>query len=64
MDEAGATTAEYAVGTLGAASIGAILVYLGADPSYRDMLWDLIRYALDPNLLLHHLSSLPRLSGR
>jgi hypothetical protein len=62
VDESGATTAEYAVGTLGAASIAALLIRLGLDPWYTDVFWDLIRHALDPNVLLHHLSSLPRLS--
>jgi hypothetical protein len=61
VDEAGATTAEYTVGTLGAASIAAILIYLGLDPGYADMVWGVIRHALDPNVLLHHLGTLPRL---
>lgn len=63
MDESGATTAEYTVGTLGAVSIAALLMKLGLDPWYRDALWDVVRHALDPNVLLHHLGSLPRLPG-
>ena len=56
MSEAGATTAEYAVGTLGAVSLAAILVHLGVDPWYADLMADVIRDALDPGLLLDHLS--------
>ena len=50
------TTAEYSVGTLGAASLAAILVYFGPDSWYAELLWDLVRSALDPGLLLDHLS--------
>jgi hypothetical protein len=60
MNEAGATTAEYAVGTLGAATIGAILIYVGLDPWYAELLEDVIQHALDPTGLLKHLESLPR----
>ena len=56
MSEAGATTAEYSVGTLGAASLAALLIYLGVDSWYADLLWNLVRDGLDPNLLLKHLS--------
>lgn len=56
MSEAGATTAEYAVGTLGAVSLAAILIHLGVDPWYADLISDVIRDALDPGLLLDHLS--------
>lgn len=55
MSEAGATTAEYAVGTLGAVSLAAILIHLGADPWYAELMADVIRDALDPGLLLDHL---------
>ena len=61
MDESGATTAEYAVGTVCAVGVAAVLVRLGLDPWYADWVWDLIRHALDPNLLLDHLPSLSRL---
>lgn len=60
MNEAGVTTAEFAVGTLGTATIAAILIYLGVDPWYADVLENVIRHALDPNGLLKHLESLPR----
>jgi hypothetical protein len=56
MPEAGATTAEYAVGTLGAVSLAAILIHLGVDPWYADLISDVVRDALDPGLLLDHLS--------
>ena len=56
MSEAGATTAEYSVGTLGAASLAALLIYLGVDSWYVELLWNLVRDGLDPNLLLRHLS--------
>jgi len=51
-------TSEYAVGTLAAASVAGVLVVLGVDDWLRDHLWDLIRYALRPGVLLdqlHHL---------
>lgn len=54
--DVGATTAEYAVGTLGAVSLASILVYLGVDPWYAELIWDVIRDALDPGLLLDQLS--------
>ena len=56
MSEAGATTAEYSVGTLGAASLAALLIYFGVDSWYAELLWNLVRDGLDPNLLLKHLS--------
>lgn len=56
MSEAGMTTAEYSVGTLGAASLAAVLIYLGVDPWYAELLWNLVRGALDPGVPLDHLS--------
>ena len=56
MSEAGATTAEYAVGTLGAVSLAAILIHVGVDPWYAELMADVVRDALDPGLLLDHLS--------
>ena len=56
MSEAGATTAEYAVGTLGAVTLASILIHLGVDPWYADLISDVVRDALDPGLLLNHLS--------
>lgn len=64
MDESGATTAEYAVGTLGAVGFAAMLIHIGLGPWYDNLLWDVIRHALDPNVLLHHLATLPRLSWK
>ena len=55
MSEAGMTTAEYSVGTLGAVSLAAILIYFGVDSWYADLLWNLVRGGLDPGLLLDHL---------
>ena len=56
MSEAGATTAEYAVGTLGAVSLASILISLGVDPWFADLIWGVLRDALDPGLLLDHLA--------
>jgi hypothetical protein len=56
VSESGATTAEYAVGTLGAVSLASILIALGIDPWFARLLWDLVRDALDPTLLLDHLT--------
>ena len=56
MSESGAATAEFAVGTLGAVSLAAILISLGVDPWFAHLLWDLMRDALDPTLLLNHLT--------
>lgn len=56
MSEAGATTAEYSVGTLGAASLAALLIHFGVDSWYAELLWSLVRDGLDPSLLLKHLS--------
>ena len=56
MSEAGATTAEYAVGTLGAVSLASLLIALGVDAWYAELIWDLVRHALDPGLLIDHLT--------
>jgi len=56
MSESGATTAEYAVGTLGAVSLASIHIALGVDPWFAHLLWDLVRDALDPTLPLDHLT--------
>ena len=56
MSESGATTAEYAVGTLGAASLASVLIWLGIDPWYAELLWSLVRDGLDPGVLVDHLS--------
>lgn len=54
MSDVGATTAEYAVGTLGAVSLAAILIRIGVDPWFAEFIGDVIRDALDPGLLLDH----------
>lgn len=46
--EHGMTTAEYAVGTLGAATCAAVLVRLGADDWFLDHLREVFVRALDP----------------
>ena len=56
MSDAGATTAEYAVGALGAVSLASILIALGVDAWYAELVWDLVRQALDPGLLIDHLT--------
>ena len=56
MAEVGATTAEYAVGTLGAVSLAAILIRIGVDPWFAELIWDIVRNALDPGMLLDHLN--------
>lgn len=56
MSEAGMTTAEYSVGTLGTASLAAILIHFGVDPWLAELLWNLVRGGLDPGVLLDHLS--------
>lgn len=56
MSEVGATTAEYTVGTLGAVTLATVLIQLGVDPWYAELIWDVLRNALDPGLLLDHLA--------
>lgn len=53
--ERGMTTAEYAVGTLGAATCAAVLVHLGADGWFFDQLREIFVRALDPTTLVEHL---------
>ncbi len=55
MSDAGATTAEYAVGTVGAVSLAAVLIHLGVDPWLAEMIGDVLRGGLDPGLLREHL---------
>lgn len=59
MNETGATTTEFAVGTVGAAGIAAVLIYLGQDSWFGELIKDAIRQALDPTLLLKRVPSLP-----
>ncbi|MCR4513656.1 DUF4244 domain-containing protein [Aeromicrobium sp. 50.2.37] len=54
-DERGMTTAEYAVGTLGAATCAAVLVHLGADGWFFEQLREIFVRALDPTTLVEHL---------
>jgi hypothetical protein len=57
-------TTEYAVGTLAAASVAGVLVVLGVDDWLRDQLWDLIRGALRPGVLLEQWRHAPWLGRR
>lgn len=57
-------TAEYVVGTLAAVSVAGVLVALGADDWLLDLLWDLVRSALRPGVLLDQLHHLPWLGDR
>lgn len=43
--DSGMATAEYAVGTLGAATIGAVLIHLAGTDGFLDLLRDLFRRA-------------------
>jgi hypothetical protein len=52
-------TAEYVVGTLAAVSVAGVLVAVGADDWFFDLLWDLLRSALRPSVLLDQLKYLP-----
>lgn len=50
--EDGTTTAEYAVGTLGAVTCGAVLLQLGTDGWFLDRLRELVLHSLGPSTLL------------
>ena len=52
-------TSEYAVGTLAAAGVAGVLVLLGAGDWFRDELWDLIRHALRPGVLVEQWRQIP-----
>lgn len=45
-DEAGLTTAEYAVGTLGAVTIGGVLLTLGGSGFFQDLFRQLLAWML------------------
>lgn len=45
-DERGMTTAEYAVGTIAAASFAGILIKIITDPAFQALLWQLIQTIL------------------
>lgn len=49
--ERGATTAEYAVGTLGAATCATVLLHLGTDGWFLDRVVEVLQQALDPRTL-------------
>ncbi|HHV21847.1 MAG TPA: DUF4244 domain-containing protein [Propionibacterium sp.] len=46
-DERGMTTAEYAVGTVAAASFGGVLIKILTDPALRELILNLIRALLE-----------------
>lgn len=46
-DDAGMTTAEYAVGTVAAAGLGGVLVKMLSSTEVQTMLWSIIEHALD-----------------
>jgi len=47
QDDAGMSTAEYAVGTVAAAGFGGLLVKLLSSPEVQDLLWSVIQKAFD-----------------
>ena len=44
-NEAGMTTAEYAVGTVAAAGLGGILIKLLTSPEVQDLIWKIVQQA-------------------
>lgn len=52
-------TSEYVVGTLAAASVAGVLVAAGTDDWLLDLLWDLVRSALRPGVLLEQMHHFP-----
>lgn len=46
-DDSGMSTAEYAVGTVAAASLGGVLLKLLTSPEIRDLIWRIIQAAFD-----------------
>lgn len=67
-DDCGTTTAEYAVGTLGAATCGAVLISIASSAWFPDLLEQLLRGALEPftlvEVLRDRLGGFPRLGHR
>lgn len=45
MDEAGMTTAEYAVGTVAVAGLGGVLIKVLSSQEVRDLIWKVIQFA-------------------
>ncbi|HSI26331.1 MAG TPA: DUF4244 domain-containing protein [Aeromicrobium sp.] len=56
--EAGVVTAEYAVGTLAAASIAVTLIHIGTEGWLTEHLWGLIREALRPGVFREQLEQM------
>jgi hypothetical protein len=52
-------TTEYVVGTLAAASVAGVLVAAGTDGWLLDLVWDLIRNAFRPGVLLEQVHHIP-----
>lgn len=46
LDDAGLTTAEYAVGTVAAAGLGGVLIKLLTSDTVRNLIWELLKSAL------------------
>lgn len=46
-DERGMTTAEYAVGTVAAASFAGVLIKIFTDPKFQELLWALLQAIFD-----------------
>ena len=44
-NDAGMTTAEYAVGTVAAAGLGGILIKLLTSPEVQDLIWKIVQQA-------------------
>ncbi len=57
--ESGMTTSEYAVGTVGACGLAAVLVHLGGDDWFVGLVKDLLARALDPRSLIEVLGLPP-----
>ena len=56
--DAGAVTAEYAVGTVAAASIAVTLIHIGTEGWLTEQLWGLIREALRPGVFREQLEQM------
>jgi hypothetical protein len=44
--EAGMATAEYAVGTVAVVTLGSVLYKILSDPTFRDLIWEIIKWIL------------------
>ncbi len=45
LDDSGMTTAEYAVGTIAAASLGGVLLKMLTSPEIQSLIWSIIKRA-------------------